>query len=425
MPGEINPTLNVPQARFLAMQHKFRAFVAGFGSGKTWTGCAALAKHGWEHPKVTSGYFAPTYPHIRDIFYPTIEEVMFDWGLRTDIKTSDKEVHIYRGQQYRGTIICRSMDNPGTIVGFKIGHALIDELDVMSADKAKLAWRKIIARMRYNIPTLKNGVDVTTTPEGFKFTYEQFKKQVAQRPELEKLYGLMHASTYDNAQNLPDDYIPSLIDTYPKELIDAYIDGQFCNLTTGTVYRAYDRAKHRSNETIKEGEPLFIGQDFNVGKMASTIYVKRPNGWHAVAELKDLFDTPDVIRVIQDRWQSKGHRIIIYPDASGQSRKSNNASASDIGLFQQAKFEVRVKSTNPAVKDRVLSVNKQFEDGNLWINDRACPTVADCLEQQAYDENGEPQKTGKDHQNDATGYPIVYEFPISRPVISAPIKFAM
>ena len=29
----ISPTLNIPQARFLAMEHKFKAYVAGFGSG--------------------------------------------------------------------------------------------------------------------------------------------------------------------------------------------------------------------------------------------------------------------------------------------------------------------------------------------------------------------------------------------------------
>jgi hypothetical protein len=41
----------------------------------------------WRHlqrdvgaPKINQGYFAPTYPQIRDIFYPTIEEVAFDWG---------------------------------------------------------------------------------------------------------------------------------------------------------------------------------------------------------------------------------------------------------------------------------------------------------------------------------------------------------
>ncbi|AEW73859.1 hypothetical protein EcWSU1_02424 [Enterobacter ludwigii] len=81
----ISPTLNIPQARFLAMQHKFKAYVAGFGSGKTWVGCGGICKGMWEHPKINQGYFAPTYPQIRDIFYPTIEEVAFDWGLNVKI----------------------------------------------------------------------------------------------------------------------------------------------------------------------------------------------------------------------------------------------------------------------------------------------------------------------------------------------------
>lgn len=96
----ISPTLNIPQARFLAMQHKFKAYVAGFGSGKTWVGCGGICKGMWEHPKINQGYFAPTYPQIRDIFYPTIEEVAFDWGLSVKINEGNKEVHFYEGRRY-------------------------------------------------------------------------------------------------------------------------------------------------------------------------------------------------------------------------------------------------------------------------------------------------------------------------------------
>ncbi len=167
----IAPTLNVPQARFLAMPHKFKAYVAGFGSGKTWVGCGGICKGMWEFPKINQGYFAPTYPQIRDIFYPTVEEVAFDWGMNVKINEGNKEVHFYAGRQYRGTTICRSMEKPGSIVGFKIGNAMVDELDVMAAAKAQQAWRKIIARMRYKVDGLRNGIDVTTTPEGFKFVY--------------------------------------------------------------------------------------------------------------------------------------------------------------------------------------------------------------------------------------------------------------
>lgn len=406
----------IPQSKFLSLPNKYRAFVAGFGAGKTYTGCMARCIHHINFGRINSGYFAPTYPHIRDIFYPTIEEVAFNFDISTKVRLSDHEVHYFRYGSQIGTSICRSMDDPGKIIGFKIGDAMIDEFDTMPITKGLLAWRKIQARMRYQIDGLRNGVDVTTTPEGFMATHKLFVEDVQANPSLSANYGLIQASTYDNAANLPEDYIPSLVESYPQEMIDAYLNGQFVNLKSGTVYRNYDRIKHNSTEAIREKEPLFIGMDFNVQHMAASVFVQRENGWHAVAEIKDVFDTPDMARIIKERWKDKGHRIIIYPDASGGSRKSTNASTSDIAILRNNGFDVRVNATNPAVRDRINSVNKLFEKMRLWVNAKECKTIASCLEKQSYDDNGEPdKKSGFDHQNDATGYPIAYEFPITRP----------
>jgi len=78
---------------------------------------------------------------------------------------------------------------------------------------------------------------------------------------------------------------------------------------------------------------------------------------------------------------------------------------------------VRANPSNPAVKDRVLAANKAFETGKLWVNAKECPTLARCLEQQAYDDNGEPDKTtGFDHMNEAFSYFVAYEMPIIRPM---------
>jgi len=407
------PELNLPQINFLQLPHKFKAFVGGYGSGKSWVGCTESCAKYWSDPGINQGYFAPTYPHIRDIFFPTIEEVAFGIDLKVDIKEGNKEVHFYSGRKYRGTTICRSMDNPGNIIGFKIGHAFIDELDVLERSKAQLAWRKIIARLRWE--KAANSASITTTPEGFKETHRLFVSELTSKPELRKLYGIVQASTLDNEANLPEGYIQSLLDTYPEELISAYIDGQFCNLTSGTVYRAYNRNRHNSTETIQDNEPLFIGMDFNVGNMAASIFVQRDNGYHAAAELKDIFDTPSMIETIKSKWP--GHRIVIYPDASGGSRKSVDASRSDISLLQQAGFTIRAKTVNPAVRDRILATNKQFEVNQLFVNTQLCPTIAKCLEQQAYDNNGEPdKKSGFDHQNDSFSYVIAYEKPIIKPM---------
>lgn len=420
------PTLNVPQAQFLQLPNKFRGFVAGFGSGKTWVGCAALCKHVWEWPRINSGYFAPTYPQIRDIFFPTIEEVAFDWGLKVRTKETDKEVEFYSGGRYRSTTICRSMEKPQTIVGFKVGHALVDELDVLPAAKAQQAWRKIIARMRYKVDGLKNGVDVTTTPEGFKFVYQQFVKQLREKPAMAGMYGLVQASTFDNELNLPDDYIPSLMESYPEQLIMAYLDGQFVNLTSGTIYTAYDRKLNGSQETIQAGEPLFVGMDFNVGKMSAIVHVKRLGLPHAVDEIINGYDTPDMIQKIKERyWLYTGteyrntRQIRIYPDASGDSRKSVRASETDISLLKQAGFIVVAPGANPPVKDRINAMNAMFRNAagerRYRVNADRCPTYADDLEQQVWAENGEPdKKQGNDHRPDAGGYFIHKEYPITK-----------
>ena len=118
---------------------KYRAFIGGFGSSKTFSGCLDLLIFALRHPKTRQGYFAPTYPQIRDIFYPTVDESAHSQGFRVDIKEGNKEVHFYRGRIYYGTVKCRSLDNPGSIIGFKIGHALVDELDTMKAEKARQA----------------------------------------------------------------------------------------------------------------------------------------------------------------------------------------------------------------------------------------------------------------------------------------------
>ena len=415
--------VNHPQADFLQLNKKFKAFVAGFGSGKTWVGCQSQCAHYRMFPKVNQGYFAPTYPQIRDIFYPTIEEVAFSFGMSVKINVSNKEVHFSKGRKSLGTTMCRSMNDPGSIVGFKIGRALVDELDTLPTDKARHAWRKIIARMRYNVPGVLNGIDVTTTPEGFKFVYQQFYGNESEH------YGLVQASTLDNEQNLPEDYIDSLIDSYPAELIDAYLDGQFVNLTSGTVYRNFDRRTCACDTVIEPGEPLYIGQDFNVNQMASVIYVKRnappvssiihvkdTTEYHAVGELTRGVDTPAVCVTLKN--QFPGHKITIFPDASGAATSSKGASVSDIALLKQAGFAIRVRNTNPLIKDRVLSMNTGFSHGRIKVNLESAPQFAACLEMQAYDDNGMPDKSsGFDHLNDAGSYPMAYLMPINRPTI--------
>jgi hypothetical protein len=161
--------------------------------------------------------------------------------------------------------------------------------------------------------------------------------------------------------------------------------------------------------------------DFNVAHGAAVVHVLRGDDPYAVHEFTDVFDTPAMISLIKRDFPS--HPVLIYPDASGQNRKSNNASESDLSLLRAAGFRVCVNASNPAVKDRVLAFNALIhKDGKrrYRVNTQNCPQLVESLEKQAYDKNGEPDKSGGlDHVLDAAGYMSVYRYPIVKRIVTA------
>ena len=413
--ASIKPT--VPQYKYITSSAKFPAFVAGFGAGKTEAAILRSVIGLLSCPNINRAFYQPTYDLIRMIAFPRFEEILTEMEIPYRLSKSPLNQLNVAGY---GIIYFRSMENVNRIVGYEVGDSDIDELDTLKKEDAAKAWRQILARNRQYKTNGKNTIGVTTTPEGFKFVYDTWKKNPKEG------YEIIQAPTYSNP-HLPEDYIKNLQDMYTDNLLNSYIEGEFVNLVSDSVYNSYDRVKCMTNEVIQPYEALHIGCDFNVTKQAATIYVVR-NGheYHAVDELYNMYDTPEMIRIIKDKWYDKGHPVYIYPDASGKSRKTVNASTSDIAMLQQEGFRVLANASNPAVKDRIMAMNNALEKGRVKINAHKCPQSADCLEQQAYNSNGEPDKsTGYDHQNDATTYPIAYLMPIKKPVANVDFRFAM
>jgi len=424
------------------MDKPFRAFVGGYRSGKTFLGCVRLCVLALQYPGVRLGYFAPTYPQIRDIFYATISEVAELMGMTAEVKVSTNEVTLFYYGDVHSVIKCRSMEHPARIVGFDINHALIDEIDCMKKEKADQAWKKIVARLSSSgfdeqrlydeeldcdliIEALgENTVDFTTTPEGFNWIYDLFVKQLKGDDDLKRYYGIVHASTRQNAANLPPDYIDKLYATYPANLVEAYVNGKFVNLTSGSVYTNFDRKLNNSTREIKHCDHLHIGMDFNVGKMSAIVHVKDVADGKEIAtavdEIMGLLDTPAMISAINKRYPDR--RITIYPDASGQNRKTGNASETDISQLNKH-FKVKNRNKNPFVKDRVASVQALCCNANgvrrYYVNTVKCPETTESLEQQVYNKQGEPDKThDNDHPNDALGYFVHSEFAIIKPPVT-------
>lgn len=400
-----------PQADFYQLTEKYPAFVGGFGTGKTETLANCAIRDALESSSALIALYEPTYDLVRLILAPRMEEKLTDMGIR--YKYNKQENIIYTSSGQCGDFVLRTLENPARIIGYESYRAHVDEIDTLKKDQAKLAWQKIIARNRQRPEGIEkpfNRVSAYTTPEGYRFVYDTWGRNP--KPG----YVMIQAATYTNPF-LPDDYVQTLRESYPPALIDAYIEGKFTNLTTGSVYPDFSRTLNHTNDTMQAGEPVLIGMDFNRLHMSAVVYVMR-DGWPvAVDEVTDGRDTPWMADLIVERYKRKGHAVQIFPDASGQNSSSKNASESDLSILKKAGLAVRVNSTNPAIADRVNAVNALILNGQgerrLKVNTHRCPHLTDGLEQQAYDKNGMPDKSsGIDHVIDAAGYPLAHLFPI-------------
>lgn len=397
--------LTDPQFEFVTAEEQFPAMVAGFGAGKTHAAIVRTLVKKLTYPRQNVAYYLPTYDLVRRIGFPRFGEQLEELGVKFTTNKADSIIAIADA----GEIIFRTMDTPERIVGYEVADSIADELDTLREEQARDVWNKIISRNRQKKPDGSlNTVGVATTPEGFRFVYDRWQRNPADG------YRIIRAGTMSNAANLPAGYIDSLRASYPSNLLAAYLDGEFVNLVAGSVYPEFDRRLNASAETVQPAEALHVGMDFNVGRMSAVIHVLRGDNPHAVAERTSVLDTPAMAALL--RRDFPGHPIIVYPDASGQSRKSNNASESDHAILRQAGFSVRTNAANPRVKDRVLAVNAVIhKDGarRYRVNPETCPELVESLEKQAYDKHGEPDKAGGlDHVVDAAGYFIAYRYPI-------------
>ena len=401
---KIKLNLTEPQEDFIFSEAIHPAMVAGYGAGKSQAAVIRIALLALKYKGLSFGFVEPTYDLIRLIAFPRFEEVLDSWGVKYNLNKADAIIKLDSGSQ----IIFRSADSPERLVGFEISDAVIDEADTLRVDQARTVWTKMLGRIRERKPdNSPNTLAAVSTPEGFGFMYEMWGK------EKREGYELIKAPTSSNPY-LPDGYIAQLQATYSGSQLSAYLDGNFVNLNAGSVYHEFDRNLNATNQTIMADDVLHCGVDFNVARMSAVIHVIRNDTVHAVNEIIDVFDTPTMARILKEKYPA--HRILIYPDASGNARKSNNASESDHSILRSFGFQVLVNSRNPFVKDRVLSVNAMINnqgERRYFVNAQYCPSLAESLEKQSYDKNGEPdKKSGFDHVVDATGYFIAYKYPL-------------
>ena len=402
---KIRGDLHEAQQQFFDNQTEIVGLSAGYGAGKTRALCSVAVKLAAQNIGFIGAILEPTNVLIRDIWQTDFEQFLEHYEIPYTFRASPLPDYTLHFQEGDSKLLCRSFENYTRIIGLNLRHVLVDEIDTVSPAICDKAFPKILGRLRAgNVRQFC----AASTPEGFRWLYHTFATDEAkQRTDRQ----LIKMRTQDN-KFLPDDFIERMQANYDPSMLQAYLNGEFINLTSGQVYSRFTREQNVTNIKPDIGlEPLRVGIDFNIGNMNAVIGIVQDQKLLIFDEVVAAYDTDALAKEIKARYPM--NKIYIYPDASGGNR-STNASQTDIEILSGYGFSNQSPRSNPPVRDRVASVQALLCNGKgesrLQIH-ASCRKLIESMELQSYTEKGEPDKeSGYDHMADALGYLIWREF---------------
>jgi hypothetical protein len=379
------------------------------GSGKTYSLCVKALQLALANPELPGIMCEPVAAMIGRVLVPTMNALLYELNIAFNLNKSEGSYDIDFGDGNPRKIWLLSSENYGRAAGISASWFGVDECDLMKKNVATDAVNMLVSRLTRG--NQMQGV-VVSTPEGYNFCYDFFEENAGDDRRL------IRASTYDNPFIDPS-YFENMAKTHTAQQLEAYLKGYFINLTTGQVYHAFDRHLNHTDKTINDvptNVPLHLGIDFNVNVMATTVnIIDNSDRVFQINELSGSKNTESRIKTIKQLYP--GRPIIVYPDATGNSDKSS-ASISDIAMLRNAGFDVKVKSVNPRIKDRINAVNAKLcnarGERTFFINTKICKQTTKSLEQQGYDpKTSMPDKSsGLDHFSDSVGYLFAYRYEV-------------
>mgnify|MGYP003147606072 FL=1 len=401
----IRNDLHPQQQLFFDNQTEIVGLSAGYGAGKTRSLCAMALKLAAQNIGYIGAILEPTGPLIRDIWQTDFDQFLEHYEIPYSFRASPLPEYVIHLKEGDCKLLCRSFENWSRIIGLNLAFCLADEIDVVSPTICEKAFPKILGRLRAgNVRQFC----AASTPEGFRWLYQTFGTDEAKERTDRQLIKMR---TQDNP-HLPEDFIERMQANYDPSMLQAYLNGEFINLTTGQVYDRFTRENNVTNVMPEIGlEPLRIGLDFNIGNMNAVIGIIQDQKLLIFDEISGVHDTDALAQTIKSRYPM--NKIYIYPDASGGNR-STNSSQTDIAILQSYGFSNQSPRSNPPIRDRVSSVQALLCNGKgetrLHIH-ASCRKLIESMELQSYNDKGEPDKeSGYDHMADSLGYLIFREF---------------
>jgi PBSX family phage terminase large subunit len=389
---------------------KYRLYIGGFGSGKTYSGCQEALKVSQLYPGSLGVIARFTYPELRD----TTRRTFFDIcppQLIKEWRSSENHLKLTNGSE----ILFRTLDDPDKLKSLNLDWFYIDE----GSETNKNTFEMLRGRLRGLHGPRKGWV--TSNPAGHDWLWEVFER------DKKNGYEYFRAPTTENI-HLPQEYIEDLLNS-PDEWKKRYVfgswdcfEGQIYDMFTDDLivpnFRPAVEWEHLisvdhgyTNPTAAifgavdyDGTIWIYEEYYQPGKLVS---------YHAhEIRKKVLGPSPDEIIIpgidvafAKKKWENKPIDIIIDP-----STKNRNPIDGQSVQAEYADNHFVCINGNNEVLAGINRVGEYFNSGKLKIC-KCCTNLIDELKSYKWDD---ADKTGKekpvkthDHAVDALRYMIM------------------
>jgi hypothetical protein len=390
--------LTKPQTKIFDDSTRFRVVVAGRRFGKTFLSTAELLAKALQKKDQHVWYVAPTYKAAKEIAWEMlISQIPPAYVSKTN------ETALTLSLLNGSTISLKGAEKPDNLRGRSLDFVVLDEF----ADMRKEAWYEVI---RPSLSDRGGSAVFIGTPKGRNHFYDLYGKGL----DGDDGWSSHQYTTIEGGNVAPTEIESAKADlderTFKQEYCAAFVSYQ------GVIYYSFKREesvkRHDGDRSV-----IHVGMDFNLDPMSAVLMTRKGDTLHVFDEIV-MFgsNTDEMVAELRERYGNG--TIVIYPDPASRQRKTSAGGRTDLSILQNAGFEVRVRNSHAAVRDRINAVNSRLlsSDGirRLYV-DPKCKKVIESLERHTYKEGtSQPEKDGFDHMNDALGYAVEYLFPIRK-----------
>lgn len=392
--------LTPPQSDIFTCPDRFRVVVAGRRFGKTFLSTAELLHRALREPNQNVWYLSPTYKASKDVCWD-----MLISQIPPEYITKTNETALKIDFKNGSSISLKGAEKPDNLRGRAIDFVVLDEF----ADMKPEAWYEVIRPSLSGRQSQGEALFIGT-PKGRNHFYDLYGKGV----DHDDGWRSYQYTTIEGG-NVPPEEIESAKADLDTRTFQQEYEAQFVNYS-GIIYYGFKREESVARHTNDIGV-IHVGMDFNLDPMSAVLMTRKGDTLHIFDEIV-MFgsNTDEMVAELRERYGNG--TIVIYPDPASRQRKTSAGGRTDLSILQNAGFEVRVRNSHAAVRDRINAVNSRLlsNDGQrrLYV-DPKCKKVIESLERHTYKEGtSQPEKDGFDHMNDALGYAVEYLFPIKK-----------